>query len=190
MKKNKVVAVIQARMGSRRLPGKVLAPILGKAMLWHIVNRLEYSRRINQIVIATTDKESEEPVRAMARQNNFPYYAGSEEDLVDRFYQAAKVFNADIIVRITADCPLVDPEITDNVINFFLSNRNDYDYVSNARPHASFPHGLDVEVFSFLLLEQLWKEIGDPFLREWFTTVIFENPASYRIFCVKNDKNA
>jgi len=125
----------------------------------------------------------------MAKQNNFPYYAGSERDLVDRFYQASRIYKADVIVRITADCPLVDPKITDKVIDLFLKNMNKYDYVSNSYPQPSYPHGLDVEVFSFSLLRKIWQEIQDSFRREWFTTVIFENPQNYRIFCVKNDIN-
>lgn len=174
-------------MGSSRLPGKVLKDIVGKPMLWHIVNRLSYSKLINQAVIATTTKDRDRPIIEMAKENNIPYYAGSEEDLVDRFYQAAMLFKAAAVVRITADCPLAEPRLVDKLIEFFLKNSNNYDYVSNSRPQPTYPHGLDVEIFSFSLLEKLWKEIKDPFRREWFTNVIFENPKAYRTFCLKND---
>ena len=186
-RKRGIIAVIQARMGSRRLPGKVLMPIVGKPMLWHIVNRLKYSKLIDHIIIATTTKKKDAPIRIMAQKNNFPYYAGSEEDLLDRFYQASKTFRPDGVLRVTADCPLVDPKITDNLIDFFLKNKEKYEYVSNARPESSFPHGLDVEVISFALLKRLWKEVEGQFNREWFTPIIFKNPQRFKIFCMKNN---
>jgi len=188
-KGKKTIAIIQARMGSKRLPGKVLMPIRGKPVLWHIANRLKFSKLIDRIIIATSGRENNKPISKMAEKYGFTCFEGSEEDLVDRFYQASVQFGADKVVRISADCPLIDPKITDSVIDFFIKNRDKYEYVSNARPFASYPHGLDVEVFSFRLLERLWKEIKDPFRREWFTTVIFENPKKYKVFCIKNKKD-
>lgn len=187
-KKLKVGCIVQARMGSTRLPGKVLIPVLDKPIIWHIVNRLRYSKLIDEIIIATTTKDGDEPIIDMAKKYSIPYYAGSEEDLIDRFYQASKLFNLDIVVRIAADRPVIDPQIVDKVINFFLKNLSDYDCVNNINPYQTYPHGLIVEVFSFFLVERLWKEIKDPLGREWFTTVIYENPQKYRIFCIKSDK--
>ncbi|MFH1664879.1 MAG: glycosyltransferase family protein [Candidatus Omnitrophota bacterium] len=183
----KVIAVVQCRMGSQRLPGKVLAEISGKPMLWHIVERLKHSRSINEVVVSTSTREENLPILRFVEEYDIPYYAGSEEDLVDRFYQTAGKFNADVIVRITADCPLVEPNVTDKVIDFFLDNMDKYEYVSNCRPFSTYPHGLDVEVFGYGLLKKLWEEITDPFRREWFTTVIFENPQIYDQYCIKND---
>ncbi len=185
--KPNIIAIIQARMGSSRLPGKVMMDIVGKPLLWHIVNRLKYSKLINKIVVATGNGEENDVIEGLCKRYNIDYYRGSEEDLIDRYYQTSKLFDADVVVRAPADCPLVDPEIVDKVIDFFLKNINSYDYVNNSRPHITYPHGLDVETFSFCLLEKLWREIKDPFRREWFTTVIFENPEKYKISCLKND---
>lgn len=185
----KVVALVQARMGSTRLPGKVLADILGKPMLWHIVNRLSYCKLVDQTIIATADNDKNKPIAEVAKQYAIPCYSGSEVDLVDRFYQAARKFDASVIVRITADCPLVDPEIVDELIDIYLHNIDRYDYVSNSRPKASYPHGLDAEVFGVNLVKNLWQTIEEPFRREWFTTVIFENPEKYKLFCLKSKEN-
>ena len=182
-----IIAIVQGRMGSSRLPGKVMMDIVGKPLLWHIVNRLKYSKLIDKTVVATGDGRENDIIEDMCKEYDYTCYRGSEDDLTDRFYQVSKLFNAGVIVRITADCPLVEPGIVDKVINFLLENIDNYDYVSNCRPQPTFPHGLDVEVFRYSLLERLWKEIKDPFLREWFTTVIFENPEKYKIFCIKND---
>lgn len=183
--KERIIAVVQARMGSKRLPDKVMMPILERPMLWHIVSRLKHSTLLDETVVATTEKDKDRPISEMAEKYDFPCYAGKEEDLLDRFYQTAKMFNASAIVRITADCPLVDPALVDKVINVFLKNK--YDYVSNARPTPSLPHGMDAEIFSFSLLERLWREIGNAVEREWFTPVISNNPDKYSIFCIKND---
>ena len=185
--KTNIVVIVQARMGSNRLPGKVMMDIVGKPLLWHIVNRLEYCKLLNKIVVATGSGEENNVIEELCKQYSIDYYRGSEDDLIDRYYQTSKLFNADIIVRIPADCPLVDPEIVDMVVDFALKNISSYEYVNNSRPHVTYPHGLDVEIFSFCLLEKLWREIKDPFRREWFTTVIFENPDIYKMFCLEND---
>ena len=189
VKKTKIIAIAQCRMGSKRLPGKVLAEVAGKPMLWHIVDRLRRSRLVDEVVIATSSTAENLPIVRMAEESGMPYYAGSEADLMDRFYWAGLKFSADAVVRITADCPLVDPRIVDKVVGCFLENRPRYEYVSNCRPAASYPHGLDVEVISFGLIERLWNETKDPFRREWFTTNIFENPQKYPQFCLKSEKD-
>lgn len=174
-------------MASVRLPGKVMAEIEGKPVVWHIVNRLRCSKVIDNVIVATSVNESDEPIRSFVRENDMPSYAGSERDLVDRFYQASKIFGIDVIVRITADCPLVDPQVVDKVISVYMENTVRYDYVSNCRPQATYPQGFEVEVFGVTLLQKLWHEIEDPFRREWFTTVVFENPREFKLHCVKNE---
>ena len=188
-KRPKVIAIAQCRMGSKRLPGKVLADVCGKPMLWHLVNRLRYSSLTDEVVVATSSSDENRPIVDLCAKSQIPCYAGSEEDLIDRFYRTCLQFSADAVVRITADCPLVDPSLVDKVVGTFLDNRGKYDYVNNCRPFSTYPHGLDVEVISFGLIEKLWKEVKDPFRREWFTTVIFENPGTYSQLCLKSEKN-
>lgn len=187
--RKRVVAVVQCRMGSKRLPGKVMSDISGRPMLWYITDRLRHSKLIDEVVVATSTRDENLPIVRFCEDNGMTCYVGKEEDLVDRFYQTAIKHSAEAVVRITADCPLVDPEICDKVIEVFLENNGKYEYVSNCRPFSTYPHGLDVEVISFGLLERLWKEVKDPFRREWFTTVIFENPATYEQFCVKSPRD-
>lgn len=184
--KKKIIAVVQCRMGSQRLPGKVMKEILGRPMLWYIMDRLKYSSTLDDVVIATSERPENRPIVDFSEKNGFNVYAGEEEDLIDRFYQAAKMYSADLIVRITADCPLVDPGVLDDTVNILLDDPGKYVYVSNARPAATFPHGLDVEVLTFDVLEELWKGLTSPFRREWFTTVLFEDPVKYPQHCLKN----
>ncbi len=150
-----VVAIVQARMGSTRLPGKVMREVLGKPLLWHLINRLRKSQFIDKIVIATTDKETNKPILKLIEELGVDGFAGSEDDVLDRYYQAAKKYNAEVVVRITADCPLIDPEVTDKIIEHYLKNRDKLDYVHTGE---SFPDGLDTEVFSFTALETVWRE--------------------------------
>ncbi|MBM4452976.1 MAG: acylneuraminate cytidylyltransferase [Chloroflexi bacterium] len=184
----KIVAIIQARMGSTRLPGKVLKDICGRPMLWHIHNRLRYAKLVGQAVIATSNKTSDCPITKFAEQSNIPYYAGSELDLLDRWYQTAKRFQADAVVRITADCPLVDPVIVDEVVKYYLE-KGPLDYVSNSRPKATYPQGLDVEIYSCEALKEVWNEIQDPFLREWGSANFFEHPERYRLANLENSED-
>ncbi|NQT90392.1 MAG: glycosyltransferase family protein [Candidatus Omnitrophica bacterium] len=188
-KTDHILAVVQARMGSKRLPGKVLSDILGRPMIFRIVERLKMCKSLSNIVVATSTDKRDDAVEESCKRHGLTFYRGQEQDLTDRFYQAAKLFNADAVLRVTADCPVVDPRVTDGLIDFFLANKDKYDYVSNARPRPTYPHGMDVEIFSFSLLERLWNDVKDPFRREWFTTLIFENPKDYRIACFENDRD-
>jgi len=185
MKEN-IVAIIQARMGSIRLPGKVLMDIEGKPMLWHVINRVKYSKLINKIVIATSTNKKDDVIEEFCKSNNIDFYRGSEMDVLDRYYQAAKVFKASLIVRITSDCPLIDPEVVDLVIKTHLSS--DVDYTSN-NIERTFPRGLDTEVFKFSALEKAYKEAVAPYQREHVTVYIYENPYLFRLNNVKNDKD-
>ncbi len=146
-----IVAVVQARMSSTRLPGKVLAEVAGHPMLWHVVHRLRRARLVNRIVVATSENPADDAIQQFCKQESIDCFRGSESDVLDRYYQAAQAFSADVVVRITADCPLIDSNIVDRVIQHFLDD--DLDYVSNALRYT-YPDGLDVEVFSFAALEQ------------------------------------
>lgn len=189
----KIVAIVQARMGSTRLPGKVLMDIAGKPALWHVINRLKQSKLINEIVIATTRKPEDQVIINLAADTGVKSHAGSEEDVLDRYFQAAKKYNADIIVRVTSDCPLLDPVIVDKVIGYFLENN--YDYVSNTWSSAqgerkqTYPVGLDTEVFSLAVLEKAWKEAKLPSEREHVTPYIWKNYKLFRIGHVGYDKD-
>lgn len=178
-----VVAIIQARMGSTRLPGKVMADIAGYPMLWHVVDRLRKAQSIKQVVIATSDESTDNAIADFALRNTIECFRGSERDVLDRYYRAAERYKADVIVRITADCPLIDPQVVDKVVNAFLAG--DYDYVSNTLRYT-YPDGLDTEVFSFVALQQTWKEARVPTDREHVTPYI-RTSGQFRILNVENE---
>lgn len=182
-----VVAIVQARMGSSRLPGKVMREIVGKPTLWHLVNRLKRSRLIDKIVIATTDKAKDKPILKLAKESGIDGFAGSEDDVLDRYYQAAKEYNAEVVVRITADCPLIDPELVDRVVSYYLENRDRLDYVSSG---LSYPDGIvETEVFSLATLEKAWKEARLLSEREHVTPYIRKNPTVFRTAKVENQED-
>jgi spore coat polysaccharide biosynthesis protein SpsF len=177
--KTNVVAIIQARMGSTRLPGKVLADISGKPMLWHLVQRLREANCLCEVVVATSEKPSDNLIESFCREQNISCFRGSEEDVLDRFYQAAKVFRVDIAIRITADCPLMDGRIIDDVFQLLLDSGSDYAGNCNFGP-ATFPDGLDVEMFTFATLECAWKEADKRYQREHVTSYITENSNQFK----------
>lgn len=187
---NKILIICQARYGSTRLPGKVLLNILDKPLLWYVIKRLELVKTPCEIIIATVDSEENNPIIEFAKNMNLKYFAGSEQDILDRYYQAAKKFNGDIIVRITSDCPLSDPQIIDRALEIFLEG--DYDYVCNVEP-PTYPDGFDVEVFSFSALERVWREEKDIAIREHVTfhirLDIRNNHGNYKTFNFENDKD-
>jgi glutamate-1-semialdehyde aminotransferase/spore coat polysaccharide biosynthesis protein SpsF (cytidylyltransferase family) len=160
------LALIQARMGSSRFPGKVLQDLSGRPMLWHVVNRVRKARNVDRVVVATTDLEVDDPVAWFCEQEGIGCFRGSEQDVLDRFYQAAKANHADVVVRITADCPLIDPSVIERVLARF--QRGDCDYVCNIIRYT-YPDGLDTEVFSFGALERAWREASKPSEREHVT---------------------
>lgn len=172
----KVVAIIQARMGSTRLPGKVLKEAAGKPLLWHLINRLQKCELLDEIVVATTTDESDLKIIEFCKQNTINYFAGSENDVLDRYYQAAKSFSADSIVRITADCPVIDPHIVDEVINEYLEKGYDVCGLS-----GEFPDGLDVTVFSFETLEDTWINAKLPSEREHVGPYMLKHPEKFKL---------
>lgn len=175
---NKVVAIIQARMGSTRLPGKVLKEILGRPLLSYMIERLKGARRIQEIVIATPEGDPDRPIRELAESLGVGSFAGSEEDVLDRYYQAARRFEADPIVRLTADCPLIDPALVDRIIGRYLENQGQLDHLALS---GRFPDGLDTELFSFAALERAWWEAKRPSEREHVTPYIWKNPHLFRL---------
>jgi glutamate-1-semialdehyde aminotransferase/spore coat polysaccharide biosynthesis protein SpsF (cytidylyltransferase family) len=181
----RVLAIIQARMGSTRLPNKVLADIAGKPMLWRVVERVRQSKTVEQIIVATTKKSNDDLIVRLCDEIGINYYRGSEEDVLDRYYQAAKIYSGEVIVRITADCPLIDPDVIDKLVQNF--QKNDYDYISNTLRYT-YPDGLDTEVFSFIGLEQAWREAKKPFARE-HVTPYFRYSGKYRLYNVENEVN-
>jgi glutamate-1-semialdehyde 2,1-aminomutase len=162
----KTVAIVQARMGSTRLPNKVMQPICGTPMIALLLGRLSKSKYIDQIVLATSDQPLNDPLAKFAESLGYSAYRGSENDVLDRFYHAAKAFGANVVVRITGDCPLMDAAIVDAVIA--QRNADAADYTSNVDP-PTFPDGLDVEVFTTAALEKAWRDARDTFQREHVT---------------------
>lgn len=183
--KKKIVAIVQARIGSTRLPEKVLKNIAGKPMLAHVIERLKKSKLIHEIVIATA-KDKNMSIPELAQKCGVRFFLGSEEDVLDRYYKAAVKFKADIIVRITSDCPLIDPLVVDQVIKRYRGSKGKIDYMSNTLKQ-SYPRGLDTEVFSFKVLEKTWKEAGKPYQREHVTPYIHEHPEIFHVANVENN---
>jgi len=182
----KIVCIIQARMGSTRLKNKALQKILGKTLIEHIFRRLKAAREVDEIVLATSVTKENDILVKHAEKIGLKYYRGSEQDLISRLYQATKKFKADALVRITGDCPLVDPKLVDKMVKIF--RRKKIDFMTNNFP-PTFPHGLDINVLPASTLKQLNAEVKNPFHREWFTYYIMENPEKFQIYNLKNPVN-
>lgn len=177
----RIVAIIQAHMGSTRLPGKVLLDLAGESMLARCVNRTCQARTLDEVVIATTVQPADDIIVNLCARRDWPYFRGSEDDVLDRYYQAALRYQADVVVRITSDCPLIEPEIIDRTVSEFLERQPGVDYASNIFPRRTFPKGLDVEVMRRDVLERAWREDDNPAWREHVTQYIQHNPA---LFCI------
>jgi spore coat polysaccharide biosynthesis protein SpsF len=182
---NKILIIVQARISSTRLPGKVLKKVIDKPLLWYVVKRLNEVKSPNKIIIATGDYETNKVIVDFAKNLNLDYFIGSENDVLDRYYQTAKAFNGDIIVRITSDCPLIDPDIIDQLLIEF--KKGTYDYISNVHP-PTYPDGYDTEIFTFNALETAWKEAKLPSEREHVTPYIWKNKDNK--FKIKNFKHS
>ncbi len=167
------LCITQARLGSSRLPGKVFKEVAGKTLLEHHVNRLRRSRFIDDVLIATTDQEKDDPIAALAEQIEVSLYRGAEEDVLDRYYQAAQPLQPKVIVRVTSDCPLIDPYLIDEMIQAFEEKA--LDYFSNAMVKNTFPHGTEVEIFTFEALTKAWEEARLPSEREHVAPYIWKN---------------
>ncbi len=174
----KTVAIIQARMGSTRLPGKVLMDLAGQPALNYVVERTLLAKTLNAVWLATTKDKSDDALANFAKKLNLKFYRGSVEDVLDRYYQAAKLAKADIIVRITGDCPLIDYKLIDEAVRFL--KKGNYDFVTNCVP-PTLPDGLDVEAVTFGTLKKVWQEAKWASEREHPFSYIVRNPELFRI---------
>ncbi len=181
-----IVTVVQARMGSSRLPKKVFLSVCGKPLLIRMLERVQAAKYSGQIVVATSTEKEDDPIEQLCKENDISIYRGSLNDLLDRHYKAGKKFNADAVVKIPSDCPLIDPLIIDKVIKFYLDNREEYDYVSNLHP-ATYPDGNDIEIMSFKTIERAWQEATKGFEREHTTPYIWENKDKFNVGNVEWD---
>jgi len=182
---NHVVAIIQGRMSSSRLPGKVLMDIGGQPMLAQVVERVRMAATVDEVIVATTTDSSDDPVAQFCSRRGIPCERGSLFDVLDRFYQAATVHHANVIVRITADCPLVDPWVIDRVVQAFYDTHADF--AANRLPppwKRTYPIGLDVEVCSFAALERAWKEAAEPHQREHVMPYLYDTPDRFHVHVV------
>ncbi len=182
----KIVAIVQARMGSSRLPGKALLDIHGRTMLARVVRRAGRSALIDELVVATTEEKADDAIVSECDSLGISSFRGSEDDVLDRYYQAAMAFSADYIVRITSDCPLIDPEIIDRVVQAFLNESPNY--ASNTL-ESTYPRGLDVEVFTFDALKKAWCEASADFQHAHVTPYIYQHPGQFRILSVSGDED-
>lgn len=176
------LVIIQARMGSSRLPEKVLKPLAGKPALWHVINRVQQCKLVDEVVVATTYQKSDLDIVQFCANIGVRVFAGSENDVLDRYYQVAKLFQPENVIRITADCPLQDPAIIDQVIEKHMKEQNDY--TSNTL-EVSYPDGLDCEVIKFSVLKDAWKNAMLASEREHVTQYIIKNN-SYKKNCLIN----
>jgi len=174
----KILAIIQARVGSTRLPGKVLIKVGEKPIIEHVYNRVSKASLIDEIFIATSINKENLPLVKYCSENNIRVFIGSENDVLDRFYQLAKLLNPNHIVRITADCPMIDHEVIDMVIKKHLDTKADY--TSNAL-NQTYPDGLDVEIFKFEVLQKAWEEARLESEREHVTSFIYKNKSFFTI---------
>lgn len=178
MKKGKVISIIAARMGSQRFPGKVLKePISSKSLLELMIERVQRAKKVDLIVVATTTKKRDDPIVNLCNRLNISVFRGNENDVLKRYFDTAVKYNADTVVRLTGDCPLIDPSIIDRVIKEYLDG--DFDYVTNVLGR-SFPRGMDVEVFSKKTLVKLNLMGKEPIYREHVTYYIHENRGEFK----------
>jgi spore coat polysaccharide biosynthesis protein SpsF len=182
----KVVAIVQARTGSTRLPGKVLQDLAGQSMLSRVIDRLRASHLIDQIVVATTCDVNDDVIVEECDRCSVSFSRGDEGDVLDRYYRTAKSNEADVVVRITSDCPLLDPTITDKIIQAFLQERPDYASNTISR---TYPRGLDTEVIAWNALARAWQQAGQLYEREHVTPYIIENPTEFKLLSVTGDQD-
>jgi spore coat polysaccharide biosynthesis protein SpsF len=175
-----VVIVVQARMSSTRLPGKVLLPILGKSLLERMIERVQMIKHAATVVIATSDHEQDDIIQNEAEKIDVPCFRGSLDNCLDRHYQAGLKYGADVVIKIPSDCPLIDPRIIDEVLDYYFAHEGEYDFVNNLHP-ATWPDGNDVEIMTAACIERAYKEASRKLELEHTTPYIWENPDKFRI---------
>jgi spore coat polysaccharide biosynthesis protein SpsF len=184
----KTIAIIQARLGSTRLPGKVLRDIGGKTMIERVVERIERCEKIDDIVIATTKELADRPLVEFCQNKRWNVFAGSEHDVLSRYVGAAEAFKADQIVRITSDCPLIEPTIVNKTVHL-LSTVMGIDYASNFHPQRRFPRGLDCEIITREALGRIDRLAQDPHYREHVTLFAYRNASQFTIASVNSEND-
>lgn len=178
----KTVAIIQARMSSSRLPGKVLKEASGRPLLDRMVERVRRSRLVDQVVVATTVDVTDDEIEAFCIARGIDFYRGSLPDVLDRYYQAAIKAGADLVVRLTGDCPLIDPLLIDETIQLLLDQEADFSCNRLPPPFSrTYPIGLDVEVCTFAALERAWKETTEKHEREHVLPYLYEVPGRFKV---------
>ena len=188
MSQENILAIIQARMGSSRLPGKVLRDLGGEPVLARVINRVRRAQTITGVVVATTTDPADDPIAAFCQQQAVPVFRGSQFDVLDRYYQAAREHHADVVVRITADCPMIDPLEIDRVLTAFLEG--EYDFAANRLPppaQRTSPIGMDTEVCSFAALTQAWQNATEPYEREHVMPYLYDTPGRFRVKIVETE---
>lgn len=179
-----ILAILQARMSSSRLPGKVSKNILGKPMLVRQIERLSKSKLIDKIIVATSIEASDNELETFCKDNNIECFRGNLNNVLDRYYQCAKQFNPQHIIRLTGDCPVTDPQIIDKIIELHLEENNDYTSNTIIR---TFPKGLDAEIFKYSSLEKAYNEAKTDFEKEHVTVYFYQHPELFKLGCFKND---
>jgi spore coat polysaccharide biosynthesis protein SpsF len=216
--KTSTIAIIQARMGSSRLPGKVLLDIVGQPMLRRVIERTRLAQTVGRVIVATTCDPSDDPVADFCEQRGVDCFRGSQFDVLDRYYQAARRFDAETIVRITADCPLIDPQVIDRTVRAFFGdtapfdrllsnglpqsdspnpksqilNPKSFDFVANRLPlpyGRTFPIGLDTEVCTFTALQTAWEEASEKFQREHVMPFFYDHLERFQVLLVNHAKD-
>jgi spore coat polysaccharide biosynthesis protein SpsF len=186
----KVVAILQARMSSSRLPGKVLLDLGGRSVLSRMVERVRFAKRVDQVVVATTLDPSDDPIVALCQREQIDFFRGSLPDVLDRYYQAALQFHADVIVRLTGDCPLIDPQLIDEVVEVLIDRQ--VDFACNRLPppfNRTYPIGLDVEACTFSVLERAWREAVEKKDREHVLPYLYEMPGRFKVVQLNHNEN-
>ncbi|SVB90797.1 uncharacterized protein METZ01_LOCUS243651 [marine metagenome] len=179
--------IVQARMGSTRLPGKVLMEVIeGKPVLYYVINQLKYCKSFEKLIIATTTLPEDDKIVQFCTDNNVNYFRGDSKNVLERHYRCAEKFSLSTIIRMPSDKPLLDPEVVDKVVNTF--NTNSYDYVANFLP-PTFPSGTEVEIFSFDSLKKAWEKAMLSSEKEHVTEYIYNHRDDFRIFNVVNSEN-
>lgn len=181
-----VIAIIQAHMGSTRLPGKVLLDLEGKPVLERVIRRVQACKRVDETVVATSDLPCDQVLEDFCRKLHVRFHRGSDDDVLERFAETAKAYPAKYYVRITSDCPLIDPSVSDAIISRFLEARPNADYASNKIPQ-SFPRGLDTEIFTAEALKKAESEATEKHQRIHVTPYFYEHPELFRLMSIESE---
>jgi spore coat polysaccharide biosynthesis protein SpsF len=181
-----VIAIIQARMGSTRLPGKVLTDLGGDTVLARVVSRARRCSLVNDVAVATSTDPDDDAIVKECQRLRIRAFRGSEQDVLDRYYRTAQETKAEAVVRITSDCPLIDPGVSDKIIQAFLDVRPDY--ASNVL-ERTYPRGLDTEVMTFTALESAWQNAREPHQREHVTPYLYQHPERFRLLSVTGERD-